>query len=88
MQDARLAETRHSLRPIRAEHQQCQREDQQFEGGENFDCCVDRKTGWRYYREPRGNPLAASSSSTWHWQNSPWQMSWSSWCSASSVKWW
>ena len=23
------------------------------EGGENFDYYVDRKTGWRYYREPR-----------------------------------
>ena len=31
MQDARLAETRQSLRPIRPEHQQRQREDQQFE---------------------------------------------------------
>ena len=28
---------------------------QQFEGGENFDYNVDRKTGWRYYRKPRGN---------------------------------
>ena len=43
MQDAHLAETRQSLRPIRPEHQQRQREDQQFEGGENFDSHVDRK---------------------------------------------
>ena len=68
MQDAHLAETRQSLRPIRPEHQQRQRGDQQFEGGENFDYYVVRKTGWRYYREPRGNPSAASSSSTSQWQ--------------------
>ena len=70
MQDAHLAETQQSLRPIRPEHQQRQREDQQFEGGENFDDYVDRKTGSRYFRQPRGNPSAASSSSTWQWQNS------------------
>ena len=53
MQDAHLAETQQSLRPIRPEHQQRQREDQQIEGGENFDYYVDRKTGGRYCREPR-----------------------------------
>ena len=53
MQDAHLAETQQSRRPIRPEHQQRQRQNQQFEGGENFDYYVDRKTGWRYYREPR-----------------------------------
>ena len=52
MQDAYLMETQQSLRPIRPKHQQRQREDQQFEGGENFDYYVVRKTGWRYYREP------------------------------------
>ena len=53
MQDAHLAETRQSLGPIRPEHQQRQREDQQFGGGENFGYYVVRKTGWRCYREPR-----------------------------------
>ena len=48
MQDAHLAETWQSLSPIRTEHQQRQREDQQFEGGENFDYYVDK--------EPRGEP--------------------------------
>ena len=43
MQDARLAETHQSLRPIRPEHQQHQLQDQQF-GWENFDYYVDRKT--------------------------------------------
>ena len=43
MQDAHLAETQQSLRPTRPEHQQRQRQDQQFEGGENFDYCVDPK---------------------------------------------
>ena len=52
MQDAHLAETQQSLIPIRPQHQQRQREDQQLEGGENFDYYVDRKTGWRYCREP------------------------------------
>ena len=85
-----LGETQQSLRPIRPEHQQRQRQDQQFEGGENFDHCVDRKTGWRYYREPRGNPSAASSSSssTSQWQTAQWQTSWSSWQPTSSDKWW
>ena len=45
MQDAHLAESRQSLRPIRPEHQQRQRQNQQFEGGENFDYYVARKTG-------------------------------------------
>ena len=36
MQDAHLAETQQSLRR--------QRQDQQFDGGRNFDYCVDRKT--------------------------------------------
>ena len=43
MQDAHLADTQQSLRSIRPEHQQRQREDQQVEGGENFDYYVDRK---------------------------------------------
>ena len=65
MQDAHLAETQQTLIPIRPQHQQRQRQNQQFEGLEDFDYCVDRKTGWRYYREPRGNPPAASSSSSY-----------------------
>ena len=51
MTDARLAETQQSPRPIRPEHQQRQRQDQQFEGAENFDSMSHRKTGWRYCRE-------------------------------------
>ena len=88
MQDAYLAETQQSLSPIRPEHQQRQRQDQQFEGGENFDYYVERKTGWRHYKEPRGNPSAASSSSTSQWTTSQWQTSWSSWQPTSSEKWW
>ena len=89
LQDAHLTETQQSLRPIRPEHQQRQRPDHQFEGGENFDYFVDRKTGWRCYRDPRWNPSAASSSSTSQWKNSQWQTSWSSWQPASSEKrWW
>ena len=88
MQDYHLAETQQSLRPIRPEHQQRQRLDQQLEGGKNFDYYVDRETGWRYYREPRGNRPAASSSWTSQWQTTQWQTSWSSWQSTSSDKWW
>ena len=88
MQDAHLAETRQSLGPIRPEHQQRQREDQQFEGGENFDFYVDWKTGWRYHREPGRTPPAACSSSTSQWQASQSQTSWSSWYPTSSEKWW
>ena len=47
MQDAHLAETQQSLIPIRPQYQQRQRQNQQFEGGENFDDYVDRKTGWQ-----------------------------------------
>ena len=36
MQDAHLTETQQCLRPIRPEHQQRQRQDQQFEGGEKL----------------------------------------------------
>ena len=45
MLDAHLAETQQSLRPIRPEHQQRQRQNQQFEGGENFYYYVDGRTG-------------------------------------------
>ena len=36
--------------PIRPEHQQRYRQDQQFEAGGNFDFYVHRKIGWLYYR--------------------------------------
>ena len=88
MQDAHLAETEQTLIPIRPQHQQRQRQNQQFEGGGNVDCCVDRKIGWRYFREPRENPLTASSSSTSQWPTSQWQTSWSSRQRTSSEKWW
>ena len=59
MQDAHLAETQQSLRPIRPEHQQRQRQNQQFEGWENFHYYVDRKN-WmavlqRATRKPAGS---------------------------------
>ena len=85
MQDAHQAETQQSLRPTHPQHRQRQRQNQQFEGGENFDHKVDRKPGWRYYRKPRWNPPAASSSSSSTLQ---WPTSWSSWQSTSCEKWW
>ena len=87
MQDAHLAETEQSLIPIRPQHQQRQRQNQQLEEGENFDYYVDRKTGWRYYREPRKKP-PSSSSSTSQRPTSQWQTSWSSWQPTSSETWW
>ena len=54
-----MAETLQSHKPICPEHQQRQREDEQSEGGENLDHCVDLKIGWRYYREPRRNPVGS-----------------------------
>ena len=56
MQDAHLAKTEQTLIQIRPQHQQRQRQNQLFEGGENFDYDVHRRTGWRYYRERRRNP--------------------------------
>ena len=47
MQDAHLAEAQQSLR-------RRQRQNQQSERGENFNCCVDRKSGWRYYKDRHG----------------------------------
>ena len=45
MQDAHMAETGQTLIPTHPRHQQRQRQNQQFTGGENFDYYVDRKTG-------------------------------------------
>ena len=56
MQDAHMAETEQSLRPFRPKHQQRRQQDQQFEGGENFDYYVGRKTGWRYIQRATGKP--------------------------------
>ena len=57
MQDAHLEETEQPLITIHPQHQQRPRQNQQFEGGENFDDYVDRKTGWLDYREPRRQHL-------------------------------
>ena len=59
MLDARMAETEQTLIPIHPQHQQRQRQNQQFEGGENFDYYVDRKNGWRHYRELREKPAGS-----------------------------
>ena len=59
MQNAHLAETQQSLRPVRPEHQQRQREDQQFEGGENFDYYVDRKNWMAVLQKATGKPVGS-----------------------------
>ena len=53
-----------------------QREGQAFEGIEEYDCAVDPRTGWRFYKESRGDlPTASSSSTNWdrkNWKTSGW----------------
>ena len=68
-----LAGTEQSLVPIRPQHQQRQRQNQQFEGGENF-VKLD------------GGTAESHASSTSQWPTSQWQTSWSSWQPASSRK--
>ena len=81
MQDAHLAETRQSLRPIRPKHQKRQREEQQFEGGENFDSHVDRKNWTAVLQRATVKPVGSVFISQW-------QASWSSWYSTSSDERW
>ena len=59
MQDAHLAETQQSLRPISSENQQRQREDQQFEGGENFDYYVVRKNWMAVLQRATRKPVGS-----------------------------
>ena len=68
MQDAHLAETQKSLTPIRPEHQQRQRLDQQIEGGENFRLLCRSPDWMAVLQRATGKlRLAASSSSTSQW---------------------
>ena len=65
-------------KPIHSSKQMRQNPNQQFEGSEDYDYVVDRKTGWKWYKEQQGNLPHTSSSSSSSWQNSSWQ-NWNSW---------
>ena len=75
MQDAHLAETQQSLRPIRPEHQQRQRQDQQFEGGENFDYYVNRKNWMAVLQRATEKPAGSVSIFNFAVATSQWQTS-------------
>ena len=85
LHDEHLARTRQEYRDI-PRSQQIDKGNN-FEGHEDFDCVVDPNTGWRFYRQSRGNlqtsassskanlQPASSSSSTWdqtHLKTSNW----------------
>ena len=55
LQDEFLADTKQLYKPI---HPSKQMPNQQYEGSEDYDYVVDRKTGWKWYKEQQGNPAA------------------------------
>ena len=78
LQNEYMAETKQFYEPIHPSKQMRQNPDQQFEGSEDYGYVIDRKTGWRWYKEQHGNLPHTSSSSSSSWQNSSWQ-NWDSW---------
>ena len=77
-QDEYMAETKQFYEPLHPSKQMRQNPNQQFEGSEDYDYVVDRKTVWKWYTEQQGNLPHTSSSSSSSWQNSSWQI-WNSW---------
>ena len=69
-QDEFWAETKQLYKPIYPSKQMRQNPNQQFEGSEDY--VVDRKTGWKWYKEQGYLPHFSSSSSS-SWQNSSWK---------------
>ena len=51
LQDAYMAETKQLYKPIHPSKQMRQNPNQQFKGSEDYDYIVDRKTGWKWYKE-------------------------------------
>ena len=58
LQDEFLAAKGQLFTPIHASKQGRQNPNQQFQGSEEYDCVVDRKTGWRWYKEQQERPAA------------------------------
>ena len=54
--------------PIHPSKQRRQNLNQQFEGSEEYDYVVDRKTGWKWYKEQQRDLPHTSSSSSTSWQ--------------------
>ena len=78
LQDEYMAETKQLYTPIHPSKQMRQNPNQHLEGCEDYDCVVDRKTGWTWYKEQQGDLPHTSSSSSLSWQDSTWQ-NWNSW---------
>ena len=76
-QDELMAVKGQLFTPIQAGIKRRQNPNQQFEGSEEYDHVVDRKRGWRWYKEQEGDLPHTSSSSSTSWQDSTWQ--WMSW---------
>ena len=83
LHDECMARTQQEYRTIPRSQQVRQRKEQAFEGVEEYDCAVDPRTGWRFYKPARGNlsPSSPSSSST-NWESNRWTRSWNSWHSS------
>ena len=64
LQDEFLAAAKQLYKPIHPSKQMRQNPNQQFEGSEDYDYVVDRKTGWKWYKEQQGNLPHTSSSSS------------------------
>ena len=69
-----MAEKGQIFSPI---HPRRRNPNEQFEGCEEYDYVVDRKTGWRWYKVKQADLPHTSSSSSSSWQDSTWQ--WKSW---------
>ena len=86
LHDEYMARTQQEYRTIPWSQQVRQRKEQQFEGIEEYDNAVDRRTGWRFYKPARGNlSLSSPSSSSTNWESNHWTTrSWNSWHSSRS----
>ena len=51
LQDKHVAETKQLFSPIHPSKQRRQNPNQQFQGSQEYDYVVDRKTGWRWFQE-------------------------------------
>ena len=78
LQDKHMAETKQLYTPVHPSKQRRQNPNEQVEGSEEYDYVVDRKTGWKWYKEQQGDLPHTSSSSSSSWQNSSWE-NWNSW---------
>ena len=54
-QDESVSETKQLYKPIHPSKQMRQNPNQQFDGSEDYDYVVDRKTRWKWYKEQQGH---------------------------------